>query len=66
MAVLRPVVSSNAAPAGLIRRRAVIGLARGIASLAGNWIRHTFTPDETLPAFLWVTVRDGLPATVRK
>ncbi|OLE18040.1 MAG: hypothetical protein AUG50_07200 [Betaproteobacteria bacterium 13_1_20CM_3_63_8] len=61
------------------------GAARGIASLAGNWmkvrannpnsegamprsgtIRHTFTSDETLPAFLWASVRDGLLAVVRK
>ena len=29
-------------------------------------IRHSFTPDETLPAFLWASVRDGLLAVVRK
>jgi len=29
-------------------------------------IRHTFTSDETLPAFLWASVRDGLMAVVRK
>jgi hypothetical protein len=29
-------------------------------------IRHTFTSDETLPAFLWASVRDGLLAVVRK
>jgi hypothetical protein len=29
-------------------------------------IRHTFTSDETLPAFLWVSVRDGLLAVVKK
>jgi hypothetical protein len=29
-------------------------------------IRHTFTSDETLPAFLWESVRDGLLAVVRK
>ena len=29
-------------------------------------IRHTFTSDETLPAFLWGSVRDGLLAVVRK
>lgn len=29
-------------------------------------IRHTFTPDETLPAFLWAGVRDGLLGVVRR
>ena len=29
-------------------------------------IRHTFTSDETLPAFLWAGVRDGLLAVVKK
>jgi hypothetical protein len=29
-------------------------------------IRHTFTSNETLPAFLWACVRDGLLAVVRK
>ena len=29
-------------------------------------IRHTFTSDETLPAFLWASVRDGLMTVVRK
>lgn len=29
-------------------------------------IHHTFTSDETLPAFLWASVRDGLLAVVRK
>lgn len=29
-------------------------------------IRHTFTAAETLPAFLWASVRDGLMAVVRK
>jgi len=29
-------------------------------------IHHTFSPDETLPAFLWASVRDGLLSVVRK
>ena len=29
-------------------------------------IRHTFTSDETLPAFLWASVRDGLLAVVKR
>ena len=29
-------------------------------------IRRTFTSDETLPGFLWASVRDGLLAVVRK
>lgn len=29
-------------------------------------IRHTFTSDQTLPAFLWVSVRGGLLAVVKK
>ena len=29
-------------------------------------IHHTFTSDETLPAFLWASVRDGLLSVVRK
>jgi len=29
-------------------------------------IRHRFSSDESLPAFLWVSVRDGLLAVVRK
>jgi hypothetical protein len=29
-------------------------------------IRHTFTSDESLPAFLWAGVRDGLLAVVKK
>jgi len=29
-------------------------------------IRHTFTSDETLPAFLWAGVRDGLLAVVKR
>jgi len=29
-------------------------------------IHHTLTPDETLPAFLWASIRDGLMAVVRK
>ena len=29
-------------------------------------INHTFTPTETLPAFLWISIRDGLFAVVRK
>ena len=37
----------------------------GTAPRSGT-IRHTFTSDETLPAFLWASVRDGLLAVVRK
>jgi hypothetical protein len=29
-------------------------------------IHHTLAPDETLPAFLWASIRDGLMAVVRK
>ena len=29
-------------------------------------INHTFTPNETLPAFLWISLRGGLMAVVRK
>jgi hypothetical protein len=29
-------------------------------------INHTFTPDQTLPAFLWKSIRSGLLAVVRK
>src|SRR5204863_1295366 len=29
-------------------------------------IHHTFTSDETLPAFLWASVRDGLLAVVKR
>jgi len=29
-------------------------------------IRRTFRSDETLPGFLWASVRDGLLAVVRK
>jgi hypothetical protein len=29
-------------------------------------INHTFTPNETLPAFLWTSLRGGLMAAVRK
>jgi hypothetical protein len=37
----------------------------GATPRSGN-IRHTFTPDETLPAFLWASVRDALLSVVRK
>ena len=29
-------------------------------------INHTFTPNETLPAFLWASIRDGLFSVMRK
>jgi hypothetical protein len=29
-------------------------------------IKHTFTPNETLPAFLWASIRDGLFSVMRK
>ena len=29
-------------------------------------IHHTLAPDETLPAFLWASIRDGLMAVVRR
>jgi hypothetical protein len=29
-------------------------------------IDHTLAPDETLPAFLWASIREGLMAVVRK
>lgn len=35
------------------------------APLTGT-INHTFTPDQTLPAFLWKSIRGGLLAVVRK
>jgi hypothetical protein len=29
-------------------------------------IEHTFTPDQTLPAFLWKSLRGGLMTVVQK
>jgi len=29
-------------------------------------IHHTFTSDQTLPAFLWASVREGLLAVVKR
>jgi len=37
----------------------------GTAPLSGT-IQHTLTAEETLPAFLWASIRDGLMAVVRK
>lgn len=34
--------------------------------LRSGMIQHTLTGNETLPAFLWVSIRDGLMAVVRK
>jgi hypothetical protein len=39
--------------------------AAGATPRSGT-IRHTFSSDETLPAFLWASVRDGLMVVVRK
>jgi hypothetical protein len=37
----------------------------GTVPLSGT-IQHTLTAEETLPAFLWASIRDGLMAVVRK
>jgi len=39
---------------------------RADSTLRSAAIDHTFTPEETLPAFLWVSVRDGLLAVVKR
>jgi hypothetical protein len=36
------------------------------AALRSGTIHHTFTSHETLPAFLWASIRDGLLAVVKK
>jgi hypothetical protein len=38
----------------------------GETALRTGTINHPFTPNETLPAFLWKSIRDGLFAVVRK